>query len=369
MTPPRPMRILFGSGEPYLPSFRGGAECSIDALARELAARGHSCEVVAGIGRGFPRRRHRLWRLLTGRRRVTRRDVRNGYPTFRAVPRRAPAALRERLVAFRPDLVVAWNRATEDLAKEGAAAGIPSLVWVHDATLAWHTGRLPAAPTTRLAAVSAFLAAYARERLGRPVDVLRPLVHASTYRCEARRPVFVTLVNPRVSKGVETALSVAERLPHRRFLLVGSHALPRDERARLSARVRSLPNVTVRGQVADMRTVYARTALLLVPSRCEDAAPRVILEAHGNGIPVVASLVGGIPEVSGGASVLLPPSAPPERWASEIERIFGDPLAQEDLAGRARANAARPEFGSEAIVSAFLRFAYETIEAAARPRA
>jgi len=351
------MRILFGSGEPYLASSRGGAECSIDELVRALIVEGHACEVVVGIGRGAPRRRHRIWRLLSANRRIARRDVRNGYPTHRAAPRVVVDALRERLADFRPDLVVAWNRASEELARAAATVSIPSLVWVHDATLAWSHGRLPPEPTTRLAAVSEFLARRVGERLGRCVAVLRPFIRFEDYRCEARRPEFVTLVNPRESKGVEIALSIAERLPRRRFLFVGSQGLLARERTALAARVARLRNVRVERQVSDMRTVYARTALLLVPSICEDAGPRVILEAHVNGIPVVGSQIGGIPEVSGGAAVLLPASAPPERWVAEVERLLDDPALLDLVASRSRANAARPELQSAAILESFLHLA------------
>ena len=326
------MRILFGSGEPYLPAFRGGAECSIDELVCALVGEGHACEVVVGSGRDAPRRRHRIWRLVSADRSIARRDVRNGYPTHRAASRAVVDALRERLAVFRPDLVVAWNRASEEVAREAASLSIPSLVWVHDATLAWSHGRLPLEPTTRLAAVSEFLARRVRECLGRRVAVLRPFIRLEDYRCEARRPEFVTLVGPRESKGVEIALSIAERLPGRRFLFVGSQGLPRRERTALAARVARLRNVRVERHASDMRTVYARTALLLVPSTCEDAAPRVVLEAHLNGIPVVGSRIGGIPEVSGGAAVLLPASAPPDRWAAEVERLLVDPALQ----GRSR---------------------------------
>lgn len=339
------MRILFGSGEPYLPSFRGGAECSIDELVRALVALGHHCEVVVGTDRGASRWRHWIW------------DLRNGYPTHRAAPREVVGALRERLARFRPDLVVAWNRGSEELAREAARASIPSLVWVHDAELAWSHGRLPPEPTTRLAAVSDFLARRVGESLGRSVEVLRPFIRFEDYRCAARRPGFVTFVGPRQSKGVEIALGVAERLPGRRFLFVGSQGLRRRERTALAARVARLRNVRVERRVSDMRKVYARTALLLVPSICEDAAPRVILEAHLNGIPVVGSQIGGIPEVSGGAAVLLPASAPPERWAAEVERILDDPALQGEIASRSRANAGRPELQGAAILETFLQLA------------
>lgn len=356
MTPP-PLRLLFASGESYLPFALGGAERSVDELLRALRARGHEGEVLAGLGRGAPQRGHRLWRLLTGARREARRDDKNGYPTHRAIPRRILEAFRERVTAARPDLVVVWNRASADLAREAAVRGIPSIVWVHDATLSWFTGHLPPEPTTRVIAVSEFLAHFACERLARPVSVLRPVLALDAVRATERRPTFVTMVNPRPEKGVDVALAVAERLPGRRFLLVGSDALPADERTRLAARVRSLHNVRVVARAQDMRAVYAETAVLLVPSRCEDAAPRVVLEAQANGIPVVASRVGGIPEIGGEGVALLPRDASIDLWADTIEGLLRDPRAHARLADAGRANAARPEFRPESVVEAFLALA------------
>jgi hypothetical protein len=72
---------------------------------------------------------------------------------------------------------------------------------------------------------------------------------------------------------------------------------------------------------------------------------------------VVASQIGGIPEVGGDAAVLLPASAPPERWVAEVDRLLGDPAWQGEVASRSRANAARPQLQPAAILESFLRLA------------
>jgi len=54
--------------------------------------------------------------------------------------------------------------------------------------------------------------------------------------------------------------------------------------------------VTFLGLVDDMEKVYRGVTMLVHPSY-EDSLPRVVMEAMAHGIPVVASTVGGIPEM------------------------------------------------------------------------
>ncbi len=51
------------------------------------------------------------------------------------------------------------------------------------------------------------------------------------------------------------------------------------------------------GHLSAMRTVYENTGVLVLPSVVEDSFPTVILEAMAMGVPVVASSVGGVPEM------------------------------------------------------------------------
>jgi len=351
------MRVLFATGERYLPGVLGGAELSVDELARELASRGHDCEVVAKVGDGAARLHHRVWRVLARPSRAGRRDLANGYPTYRALRGDVRAALAERLRDARPDVVLAWNAQAGALVSDAAAAGVRAILWLPDLTPRPEVDASPPPLEVQVAGVSEFVARRTRERLGRPVGVLRPLVRLERYRATVRRPEFVTLVNPQAVKGLDVALAVATRLPSRRFLFVVPRGFPPKLRAALRAALPAHRNIEVVGPGPDMREVYGRTAVLLVPSQCEDASPRVVLEAQANGIPVVASEVGGIPEVSGGASVLLPPDASPERWSEAVDRLLTDPVAREDASRRSLACAARPEFGPDAIADAFLRLA------------
>jgi glycosyltransferase involved in cell wall biosynthesis len=170
----------------------------------------------------------------------------------------------------------------------------------------------------------------------------------------------VTFVNPRPYKGLEVALRVAALLPQRRFLFIDGWPVRGEERAALQQRLQALPNVRLERRVQSMRSVYGRTAVLLVPSQCEDASPRVILEAQVSGIRIVASRTGGIPELLGTSGELCEPTDPPERWAEAIERavLLGE---RPEGALASIENATRPEFGPEVIAESFLRLAHEHV--------
>jgi glycosyltransferase involved in cell wall biosynthesis len=106
---------------------------------------------------------------------------------------------------------------------------------------------------------------------------------------------------------------------------------------RLRARLQLTAAVTLGGQQNDVRPYYAAATLYVMPSHSE-GSPNALLEAMAAGKPVVASEVGGIPEiVTGGRNGLLTPPRNPQALAGAIERLLKDPLE----AARLAENAAR----------------------------
>ena len=91
------------------------------------------------------------------------------------------------------------------------------------------------------------------------------------------------------------------------------------------------------GYQTNVPTWLAAADVVLVPSHAEPLG-NATLEAMAHGRPVVASRVGGIPEmVIDGQTGLLVPPATPAALAAAIERLLGDRLLRQKLGQAARA--------------------------------
>lgn len=88
---------------------------------------------------------------------------------------------------------------------------------------------------------------------------------------------------------------------------------------------------------ATLPTAYARAAICVVPSLYENF-PYTCLEAMACGCAVIASAVGGIPEIiTNGVDGLLVPPRSPEALSEAILRLLSDPDLRRRLGERARA--------------------------------
>jgi len=116
------------------------------------------------------------------------------------------------------------------------------------------------------------------------------------------------------------------------------------DRRRLEREVRALGlehAVELAGERRDVSRLLAEADVFVLSSGSE-GAPLSVLEAMAAGLPVVASAVGGIPEiVLDGETGLLVPAGDPSRLAAALDRVLADPALRRRLgsAGRGRAGA------------------------------
>ncbi|MEM0129651.1 MAG: glycosyltransferase family 4 protein [Thermoplasmata archaeon] len=97
---------------------------------------------------------------------------------------------------------------------------------------------------------------------------------------------------------------------------------------------------------------YARADVFVLASRFE-SFPRVLVEALAEGLPIVATRVGGVEELvgTGGAALLVPPGDP-DALARAIAEVAADPERRRRMAEAARARAGR--YAWETIVPRYL---------------
>ena len=119
-----------------------------------------------------------------------------------------------------------------------------------------------------------------------------------------------------------------------RLVLLGSGPeLPRLEQRAGGLGIGS--RVTFVGHVADPRPFYAASDLFVLPSHSE-GSPMVLLEAMAAALPIVATSVGGVPEmVADGESALLAPA----RDSAALARAIRAALDAPDVADRLRRRA------------------------------
>jgi len=99
------------------------------------------------------------------------------------------------------------------------------------------------------------------------------------------------------------------------------------------------------------RQAFGHGRLLVVPSRA-DSLPYVVIEAGGAGIPIIASHVGGIPEILGQDGNMVPPENP-AKLAATIAAALDDPAGARTGADRLRERI-RQMFSQDAMVEGVL---------------
>jgi glycosyltransferase involved in cell wall biosynthesis len=153
-----------------------------------------------------------------------------------------------------------------------------------------------------------------RQELGIPPDV----------------PVLTTVAVLRRPKGIHYMLEalpqIVQAVPEVRYLIVGDgeqRATLRD----LAAAQGVAEQVIFAGSRSDVPAVLAASDIFVLPTLTE-ALPTVLAEAMGARKPIIASAVGGVPEmIERERNGLLVPPAEPQRLAEACIRLLRNPAA------------------------------------------
>jgi glycosyltransferase involved in cell wall biosynthesis len=126
---------------------------------------------------------------------------------------------------------------------------------------------------------------------------------------------------------------------------------PDAEALRQRARNAGLSGVRFAG-VLPARLAFAKGRILIVPSRAE-SLPYIVLEAAAAGLPMIATSVGGIPEIFGPDADKLTPPGDARSLAAVIAAYLRDSEITRDLSLRLQARV-RAHFSIEAMSEAVL---------------
>lgn len=344
-----------------------------------LAARGYAITIVTNASPSDASRLPADW------------DVISAGPRARLLQRSALKltalgwALRRVIRREQPELVVVQHPVYALLAGPAARrAGIPVLAVVNSLvheeirlranSHRWATTLLSLAGERRLRHATLVVppsGAFTRplEILGVPPDRITLVpspVDTDTFRpSDGPRDIdalYVGRLSP--EKGPQDLLAACRLLPPDVRVTVAGSGRMRDELERMASRAACRVEFTGYVGRDDLPALYRRARLVVIPSRTE-ALPRVALEAMASGVPVVASRVGGIPDVvqPGTTGWLVEPGN-----VDELARSITDALAADlEVMGRAARRRAL-DFAPDAFARRFVEVAEHAIARTPRAR-
>ena len=171
----------------------------------------------------------------------------------------------------------------------------------------------------------------------------------------AGAPVITTVANLRHGKGhdvlLRAAADVLRRHPAARFNLVGDGPL-RPELQREAQALGIADRVTFLGHRDDVGEVLRASDVFAFPSLME-AFPNAVMEAMAMALPVVATNVGGIPElVTDGHNGRLVAPGDPAALARALNEVLDSPATAAAL-GSAAADTVRERYSFERMTRTF----------------
>jgi len=121
------------------------------------------------------------------------------------------------------------------------------------------------------------------------------------------------------------------------------------------------------GHRDDVPALLAAAAVFVLPSVWE-GQPLILQEALRAGVPVVATRVGGTPELTGEDAALLVPAGDPDRLADAVRAVLADPALATRMRQAALDRARALPSSDDAVASALAEYARAAKSRAARTR-
>lgn len=318
------MNILIATNNVHIPQQYGGSELSIEELVLSLQEYGHDVRVLASLNNsGSVYYINRFKSYLSNK--MFPFDKTRGYIVYRGWGHNKTVehGIKEVLNCYTPDIFVIQGTNIMKLTDEVYDFGIPMMVSFVDVESS-NLSKKPT-PTKNIIyrANSKFTANKVHDKFGLKCCVISPIIRVEKYFTKTSRQ-HVTFVNPHPFKGCELVVKLARKNPKIPFVFQESWPLTADYKRQLMEILLTLPNVQYKKPTLDMKSLYATTKLLLVPSMWEEAWGRVVNEAQVSGIPVIASNRGGLPESVGNGGIIIPYDADFTEWDNNLNELWSN---------------------------------------------
>jgi glycosyltransferase involved in cell wall biosynthesis len=363
------MRILIWA-DAFWPGV-GGLEVFCMNLVRGLTARGHVCEVIANRDNTVGERLFEFEGVLV-----------HGFAFRETLVRGAMNALKRqnrtchRIVEeFQPDVIHlhGLSRSLVHFISQQNRRRLPAVATLHDNLLDRDYGTMAGnlfSKIDRIAAVSAYIrgevlafdpALKARTvtvRNALPGPAIAPSAPPGTPRLLVASRLFPEKA---VDLAIEAFFQIAPRFPEA-TLTVASDGPEREKLEKLVRASSCSDRVTFPGLIApdQMHQLISEHAIVLMPSTWQEPFGLIALEAAQMGRPVIASRVGGLPEiVVEGVTGLFHERGDLAGLAQALTRLLDDPVERDRMGRDALKHAAT--FSFERLISH-----YEQLYAEAR---
>lgn len=284
------------------------------------------------------------------------------------------------LEAFQPDIVFTYGGMQGDVRRHRRARLKGSRIAFCVFNMAY-LQRQFFEPIEAVLTPSEFLADRYREKIGMESTPLPTPIDLDDVLATERDPIFITMVNPSVEKGlfffVRLAEEIGKRHPEIAILAIesrGTAGMVAQAGMLGGFDLRRHEGIMIAGAVPKPRDIFTNTRALLVPSVWEEPSGRVVAEALVNEVPPLVSDRGGLAESCNGAGLVLPLPADltektrrpvsaeaVEPWIEAIVKLAFDESFYQSAVERTR-QAARM-YAREELAPRYVEFFIRTLEA------
>lgn len=249
------------------------------------------------------------------------------------------------LKQFKPDVVVtAEENSLEIIRTISDSMKVPVVLRVNHAEWTEEEIYIASQKVSLIIFVSNFIAQKYRHVTHCNTAIVHPIYDWRLWMVKQNSRRFISMLNPVTHKGGDIFIKIVKSLPDKFFLAQGGAKQPDiklEDHTNLEWRSRVLGNIE---NNMGLSYFLGNTKFLLLPSQWEDAMPGIAIQAMKNGIPVIGSNRGGIPEIIGDAGIIINDYQSIEAWITAVRRLDSDVQLYNKLSSEAKKQAARFSF-------------------------